>query len=239
MVVVSDGGMKGRVKGLLGAPPTDEPPPPMGVTPQAATEQQALQVLTLAQRTAEEHLNSARREADRICGEARDAAARIVRDAQARAEALQREAEASLSDAHAAAAQLAGDAQTHADQVRQDAEEILADARIQADEFVKIAQARADELQHLAEQRYEDIVGSLAARREALQQQIEALERFDREYRARLQAFMQSQLRALWVDEPQVDADGPGHPDDAPAAASVPAQRGNSDQLAERTGPEA
>jgi hypothetical protein len=37
------------------------------------------------------------------------------------------------------------------------------------------------------------VVGSLAARREALQQQIEALERFDREYRARLQAFMQSQ----------------------------------------------
>ena len=237
MVVVSDGGMKGRVKGLLGAPPTDEPPPPMGVAPHAA-EQQALQVLTLAQRTAEEHLNSARREADRICGEARDTAARIVRDAQARAEALQQEAEASLSDAHAATARLAGDAQTHADQVRQDAEEILADARIQADEFVKIAQAKADELQHLAEQRYEDVVGSLAARREALQAQIEALGRFDREYRARLQAFMQSQLRALWVDEPQVDAGGPGYPDPAPAAASVPAQRGDSDQHAEHTGPE-
>ena len=48
------------------------------------------------------------------------------------------------------------------------------------------------------------MVGSLGVRRESLQQQIEALERFDREYRARLTGFMQNQLRALWVDQPQV-----------------------------------
>ena len=47
----------------------------------------------------------------------------------------------------------------------------------------------------------------LATKREALQQQIEALEQFDREYRSRLTTFMQNQLRALWVDEPQVSAE--------------------------------
>jgi cell division septum initiation protein DivIVA len=227
--------MKGRVKGLLGAPLTNEHAAPMEALSEAAAQHQALQVLTLAQRTAEEHVNSARREADRIGGDARDTAAQIVRDAQTRVEVLQREAETALSEAHAATAQIARDAQAHAEQAQRDAEKILSDARIQADEVAKNAQANADELQHLAQQRYEDVVGSLAAKREALQQHIEALERFDREYRARLQAFMQTQLRALWVDEPQVDAEGLEHPGSTPTAASVPAQRDNSDRLAGRT----
>jgi len=201
--------MRGRVKGLLGTPTAGEAPPPMSVPPvdgpPDAAQHQALQVLTLAQRTAEDHLNRARHEADRIVGEARDTASQIVRDAQAHAEGLHREAEAALAEARAAAAQMAREAQGHADDARRGAEEIVSEARMRGDEIVKEAQGRADELQHLAEQRYEEMVGSLAARREALQQQIEALERFDREYRARLQAFMQHQLRALWVEEPRVD----------------------------------
>jgi cell division septum initiation protein DivIVA len=162
----------------------------------------------------------------------------MAQDAQARAEVLQREAEKALSEAHAAAAQVARDTRAHADEARQNAEEILSDARMHADEAAKKAQAEADELQHLAQQRYEDVVGSLAAKREALQQQIEALERFDREYRARLQGFMQNQLRALWVDEPRVEADGLEQLGSPTPAGSGPAQRENSDQLAGRTSPD-
>jgi cell division septum initiation protein DivIVA len=209
---------------------------PMEIPSEAAAQHQALQVLTLAQRTAEEHLNSARRDADRICGDARDTAAQIVRDAQARAEALQREAEKAVSDARAAAAQTAREAKAHAGEARREAEGILTDAQVRSDEIGKSAQAQADELQHLAQQRYEDVVGGLASKREALQQQIEALEKFDREYRARLQAFLQGQLRALWVDEPQVDAEGLEQLDSMTAAASVPAQRDTSDQVVERPG---
>jgi vacuolar-type H+-ATPase subunit H len=223
--------MKGRVKGLLGTPP-GEAMPPMEIPSEAAAQHQALQVLTLAQRTAEEHLNSARRDADRICGDARDTAAQIVRDAQARAEALQREADKALSEARAAAAQTARDAQAHAGDARRDAEGILSDAQLRADEMAKNAQAQADELQHLAQQRYEDVVGGLAAKREGLQQQIEALERFDREYRARIQGFLQHQLRALWVDEPEVDAGGLDELGPMPATGPVPVQRHASDQLA-------
>ena len=94
--------------------------------------------------------------------------------------------------ARAAAAQLAREAQAHADEGRQAAEDVVSEARMRADEIIKDAQGKADELQHLAEQKYEDVVGSLAARRESLQQQIEALERFDREYRARLEALAES-----------------------------------------------
>ncbi|MPZ27813.1 MAG: hypothetical protein GEV12_15740 [Micromonosporaceae bacterium] len=230
---MSDSGMKGRVKGLLAGPPPGEGAPlPVEVPPHAAAQFEALQVLTLAQRTAEEHLNGARHEAEQICGNARETAAQILQEAHARVEALQREAEQVRSEAQAAAAQFAQDARAHADQAQREAEAILSDARMRADEFAKEAQARADELQHLAQQKYEDVVGGLAGRREALQQQIEALERFDREYRARLQAFLQGQLRALWVDEPRVDPEDLERPDPmpGPAVGSVPVPRYEADQ---------
>jgi cell division septum initiation protein DivIVA len=134
-------------------------------------------------------------------------AEQIVRDAQAHADDLQRDADKSLSDARATAAQIAKDAQARADNAQRNADKVLSDARARAEEIAKDAQANADELKHQAQQRYQDIVGTLAAKRGALQQQIEALEQFDRDYRARLTAFMQAQLRALWVDEPHVTAE--------------------------------
>jgi hypothetical protein len=78
------------------------------------------------------------------------------------------------------------------------------------------------------------MVGNLAARREVLQQQIEALQEFDRDYRARLLTFMQAQLRALWVDEPHVDGEveQPG----APASTRLlPAQQPDPGTTAELT----
>ena len=116
--------------------------------------------------------------ADGVRAAAREAAAQVTREARAAAEEAQREADKILSDAQAKA------------------EAVAADAR-----------ANADELKLQAEQKYDDVVGSLAGKREALQEQIEALEVFDREYRARLQSFMQTQLRALWVDEPKVSGE--------------------------------
>jgi cell division septum initiation protein DivIVA len=219
--MVTDSGMKGRVKGLLGGPSMgNEPMDRMdGPHEPPSAQAQALQVLTLAQRTADEHLASARREADRIRGEARAAADQIARDAQAQAQGLHKEAEKVLADARAKAMQIARDAQGNADKAQRKAEEILADARSRADEMGKNAQANAEELKHLAQQKYDDVVGSLAGKREALQQQIEALEQFERDYRNRLSTFMQNQLRALWVDEPKVDAEAVEEP------APVPAQR--------------
>jgi len=202
---VTESGMKGRVLGLLGGvAPVMETVEQIDVHSEPAAQHRALQVLTLAQRTAEEHVASARREADAICADARAKAEQIVRDAQAHSRARQQEAEQALSEARARATQMARDAQAHADNAQRNAEEILADTRAQAAEMAKNAQANADELMHQAQLRYEDVVGSLATRREALQRQIEALEQFDREYRGRLTSFMQNQLRALWVDEPHV-----------------------------------
>jgi vacuolar-type H+-ATPase subunit H len=216
--------MKSRVKGLLGGTAAiDEPMEQSGAPTNSATEHQALQVLTLAQRTSEEHVAGARRQAAKICADARATAEQIVREAQTHAHGLRQEADKALTDARAAAALIARDAKAQSDKVQRNAEGVLSEAQERADELAKNAQAEADELSHRAQQRYEDVVGSLAARREALQAQIEALEQFDRDYRARLTAFMQSQLRALWVDQPRMngDVDQPG----AGKAAPTPAQK--------------
>jgi len=170
---------KGRVKGLFaGTSPDHELPEQAHGLPEPAAQHQALQVLVLAQRTADEHVAGAQHQADKVRAEARAMAERIVRDAQ-----------------------------THADGVRRDADKILNDARARAEETARDAQAKADGLDREAQQRYQDVVGSLAAKRAALQQQIEALQRFDRDYRAELRTFMQGQLRALGADEPPSNGD--------------------------------
>lgn len=168
---------------------------------------QALQVLTLAQRTAEEHVSTAHRQAQRIRADAEAAAEQIGRDANLHAQNVRREADKVLADAEEAAEQAALEAQKRIEEAQRNAEKILSDAQAEAEAIAANAEQNADEMRLQAHRRYDDIVGSLGARREALQGQIEALERFDREYRARLTTFMQGQLRALWVDQPQVSAE--------------------------------
>jgi cell division septum initiation protein DivIVA len=218
---VTDNRMKDRVKGLLGTPPGGESAeqPVSGPGPVSGsamdTPHQALHVLTLAQRTADQHVASAQAQADKIAEDARSNAEQIARDAQVHAHKVRQDADKALADAREAAAQIARDARGRAEEAQREADRILSDAQAKAEQIAADAQANAEELKMQAEQRYQDVVGSLASKRESLQQQIEALEQFDRDYRSRLTSFMQGQLRALWVDEPQVtefddeDGDGP------------------------------
>ena len=208
---------------------------PLGGHPAAGDVQEALQMLTLAQRTAEEHVAGARRQAEQIHAEARAAAERILHEVQAQADKVRGEADQTLADARAQAAKAAADAEAHTAGARQDGDKIVFDARAQAAEIARTAQAGADELGRQAQRRYDEMVGTLVAKRESLQQQIEALQGFDRDYRTRLLTFMQAQVRALWVEEPQVDgdldaagaparADAPGRPAPGrPAPARPPA----------------
>jgi cell division septum initiation protein DivIVA len=193
---------------LRSSPGAARPEPPQQTDLRAGDDlqRQALQMLALAQRTAEEHVASAHSEADRIHAEARAAAEQIIREAQARADTVRGEARQSLSDAKAASARTAEDARAHADRARHEGDKIVANARAQAAEIDKDAQATADRLKRQAQLRYEEMVGNLEAKREALQEQIKALQEFDRNYRARLLTFMQAQLRALWVDDSPADA---------------------------------
>lgn len=218
---MTDSWMKTRTKGqhpepVQGRPPPQAPPPEAGP---GTDVQQALQMLTLAQRTADEHVATAYRQAETIQAEARASAEQIVREARTQSEAVRREADKALTDARAQAEQSGRDTQAQAETARQNGEKVVGEARAQAAEITHEAQANADGLDRLARQRYDEEVGVLAAKREALQEQIESLQGFERTYRSRLLTFMQAQLRALWVDEPQVD----GAPDPTPAATSAAA----------------
>jgi cell division septum initiation protein DivIVA len=210
---LSDNRMKDRVKVLLNGTSGDSQTSEHAVvTPPPAHPNQALQVLTLAQRTAEEHVARAHHQADKIRTDALAAAEQIARDAQVHAHNVRREADKILADARAAAEQIARDSHARTEDARRTADKIVSEARSNADAIAEDATANADHLNLQARQRYDDVVGSLGTKREALQQQIEALEHFDREYRSRLTQFMQGQLRALWVDQPEVHGELPSQP---------------------------
>lgn len=238
---MSDNRMKDRVKVLLNGTTSEGEtsehalvsPPQQQQAP--AHPNQALQVLTLAQRTAEEHVARAHHQADKIRTDALAAAEQIARDAQVHAHNVRREADKVLTDARAASEQVARDSHSRTEEARRIAEKIVAEARAQSEQIVAEARASSEHLNLQANQRYDDVVGSLGTKREALQNQIEALEAFDREYRSRLTNFMQGQLRALWVDQPQLNVD-------LPQQALIPEAAGqvNPDQTptADDRGPE-
>jgi cell division septum initiation protein DivIVA len=203
---VTDNQIKTRVKAVLGGGSPDGATSEHPVVMPGGTlhPDHALQVLTLAQRTAEEHVAIAKRQADKIRSDAQAAADQAARDAQVHAHNVRCEADKALAEARSTAEQAARDARLRADEGKRTADHILAEAKGEARTIVGDAEGHAEQLKLQAQQRYEDSVGSLISKREALQQQLEALEQFDREYRARLTTFMQGQLRALWIDRPQV-----------------------------------
>ena len=175
------------------------------VVPGTRKPDQALQVLTMAQRTAEQHVADANRDAEKIRAAAQAEADVIGQKAKDHADKVRADAARTMSEARAAADQASRDAERSKGEAKRQADLIVAEARSEADRITGAAQEDAEQLRLQAQRRYDDFVGGLTAKREGLQQQIEALEQFDREYRARLMSFMQAQLRALWVDQPEVD----------------------------------
>src|SRR4051794_12442216 len=211
---MTDSRLRGRVKGLFAGAPGEnelmEPAPAQAVPDHDSNaERQALQVLVLARRTADEHISTAQQEAHKIRTEAQGRAEDFMREVQGKADSVRRDADKILSDARAHADQMSREAQATAEGARREAERILQEARAKAEQLNKDAQTRADVLEQEAEQRYQEVVGTLETKSSALQQQIAALQQFTRDSRSRLAQFMQSQLRALGVDEmpppPQFD----------------------------------
>ena len=77
------------------------------------------------------------------------------------------------------------------------ADDHVSDARSKAEEVTREARAKADALERDARQRHQEAMGGLDAKRSALQKHIEELKQFEREYRTRLKAYLESQLRDL------------------------------------------
>src|SRR5690349_7298674 len=88
-------------------------------------------------------------------------------------------------------------ADDHVNDARREADKLLSDARAKAEEVTREARAKADALERDARQRHQEAMGGLDAKRTALQKHIEELKQFEREYRTRLRAYLESQLRDL------------------------------------------
>ena len=88
-------------------------------------------------------------------------------------------------------------ADDHVADARREADKLLSDARAKAEEVTREARAKADALERDARQRHQEAMGGLDAKRTALQKHIEELKQFEREYRTRLKAYLESQLRDL------------------------------------------
>ena len=100
------------------------------------------------------------------------------------------------------------------------ADQAIAEARAEADALVAQAGQRAAQVDREVNARTATALSDLDGRRQELERRIEQLRSFEREYRVRLQAYLESQLRDL-------DARGGGGADDAgtgvPSAARAAA----------------
>jgi DivIVA domain-containing protein len=88
-------------------------------------------------------------------------------------------------------------ADDHVSDARREADKVLSEARSKAEEVTRDARAKADALERDARQRHQEAISGLDAKRTALQQHIDTLKQFEREYRTRLKAYLESQLRDL------------------------------------------
>jgi DivIVA domain-containing protein len=106
-----------------------------------------------------------------------------------------------LALAQQTADQAIADARREADETlgraRREADEILTKARRQSEQITSDARARAESLERDAQERHRQAMGSLVQSREELERRVDDLRAFEREYRSRLKAYLEGQLRDL------------------------------------------
>ncbi|MGE5133975.1 MAG: DivIVA domain-containing protein [Gemmatimonadota bacterium] len=102
----------------------------------------------------------------------------------------QQTADQAIADARREASETLGRA-------RHEADEILGKARQQAEQLTSDARARAESLERDAQDQYRQALGSLTQQREELERRVDDLRAFEREYRNRLRAYLEGQLRDL------------------------------------------
>ena len=134
-----------------------------------------------------------------------------------------------LSLAQQTADQAIADARREADETlgraRREADEVLTKARRQAEQITGDARARAESLERDAQERHRQAMGSLVQTREELERRVDDLRAFEREYRSRLKAYLEGQLRDLEAGVTETGgfpAVGAGPQPPMPAALSAP-----------------
>jgi cell division septum initiation protein DivIVA len=128
---------------------------------------------------------AAQEEADRVRAEAREQAERMLT-------AAQEQAERAIMAARAEAGKTLNTARTEADKM-------LTKARRQAEQITGDARVRVEALERDAQERHRQAMGTLVKNREEIEQRVDDLRAFEREYRSRLKVYLEGQLRDLLV----------------------------------------
>jgi DivIVA domain-containing protein len=146
-----------------------------------------------------------------------------------------------LSLAQQTADQAIADARREADETlgraRREADEVLTKARRQAEQITGDARARAESLERDAQERHRQAMGSLVTQREELERRVDDLRAFEREYRSRLKAYLEGQLRDLEAGVTDSGTFPAMPPAAAPAPPQLPAGLGQSALRSGATGP--
>ena len=133
---------------------------------------QAAKVLGLAQEMADRLTGEAKAEADGMLSEARTKSEQLLSDARAKSDSMVNEA-------------------------RTRAETMLTDARTRAETLERQAREKAAGLERDAQRKHAEVMGNITQEKNALEKKIDTLRTFEREYRTRLQTYLESQLREL------------------------------------------
>lgn len=170
------------------APPAGELEMSAAVNAQIA-EKEALinKTLMLAQKTADETLRSAKEEADQLVLESETKARELVEQATAEAEHLTGSAKE--------------EAELQVAQAKDQAQQMVSSARTEATEIVEKAQIQANEMYKAETDRFVDLVERLTSEREQLVSDIEVLQNFDAEHRAKLTSLVEEDLSKLEARE--------------------------------------
>ncbi len=119
-------------------------------------------------------------------------------------------------------------ADEHLADAHREAEKLVAEARAKAEELTRNARNAAEQLERDARQRHQEAMGGLDAKRGALQKHIEDLKAFEREYRTRLKAYLEGQLRDLDGRSQALESDGGSRPSTNGSGSYAPAYTGGS-----------
>ncbi len=135
----------------------------------------------------------------------------------------QRTADEAIAEARAEAEELVSSARAEAEQVvseaKAEADRSLGGARAEADRTLSTSRERAARLDEDVAAKIQAATGDLDQQRRQLESRIEELRAFEREYRTRLKAYLETQLRELGSGSRPSDEAGSGVPADARAAA--------------------
>ena len=171
---------------------------------------------------AEHHLHAAR-----LLGLAEETAERVTSEANI-------EAENTRSSARAESEKLLSDARNESERMLTEAkntsESTIADANAKAESTVRDSQIKAEALDREAQRKYSEVMTQLTTQRTSLENKIDGLRTYEREYRSRLKNWINDQLHQFDASDGDGTADGPVAVGQGPGQPGAAENNGSPEQ---------